>query len=272
MADGPCNSARSIIAGKAVISNRGANRFGMTAFLRNWKNDATLMQFCYTVTAGGEVVVQILIVEDEKPISELLRLSLTKAGYQCACVYDGMAAADVLEKQTFDLILLDVMLPGADGFALMEYIQPLNIPVIFLTAKNAVQDRVKGLRMGAEDYIVKPFAVLELLARVEGVLRRHGKLQTVLQIGGLEINTLSMQVTRAGKDIPLTKKEYDILLLFAQNPGIVLNKTTIYERVWGGEYPESTRTVELHVQRMKKKVGWEEQIKLVYSIGYRLEV
>ncbi len=217
-------------------------------------------------------MVRILIVEDEKPISELLRLSLTKAGYHCSCVYDGVEAANILEKQSFELILLDVMLPGIDGFSLMEYIRGLGIPVIFLTAKNAVADRVKGLRMGAEDYIVKPFEILELLARVDGVLRRHGNLESTLFIGGLQINTLSMQVTKDGEEITLTKKEYDLLLLFAQNPNIVLYKNTIYERVWGGEYPETTRTVELHVQRMKKKVGWNDLVKPVFSIGYRLEV
>ena len=163
------------------------------------------------------------------------------------------------------------MLPGIDGFELMDYIRATEIPVIFLTAKNAVADRVKGLRMGAEDYIIKPFDVLELLARVDGVLRRHGKLQTVINIGGLEINTLSMQVSRDGTEIFLTRKEYELLLLFARNPGVVLTKTTIYERVWGGEYPDHTRTVELHIQRMKKKAGWEEQIKPVYGMGYRLE-
>lgn len=217
-------------------------------------------------------MIHILIVEDEKPISELLRISLTKAGYHCTCVYDGMQAANVVERETFDLILLDIMLPEVSGFELMEYIRGIGTPVIFLTAKNSVNDRVKGLRMGAEDYIVKPFEILELLARVEGVLRRHGKMQTVIDIAGVEINTLSMQVTRDGVEIPLTKKEYDILLLFARNPNIVLYKNTIYERVWGGEYPESTRTVELHIQRMKKKVGWDTRLKPVYSIGYRLEV
>lgn len=214
----------------------------------------------------------ILIVEDEKPISDLLKLSLTGSGYQCTCVYDGTTAADLIDAEAFDLILLDVMLPGLNGFELMDYIRDLGIPVIFLTAKNAVNDRVKGLRMGAEDYVIKPFEIMELLARVEGVLRRHGKLQTVITIGGLEINTLSMQVTRDGVPVPLTKKEYDILLLFARNPNIVLYKSTIYQQVWGGEYPESTRTVELHVQRMKKKVGWNDRLKPVYSVGYRLEV
>lgn len=217
-------------------------------------------------------MIHILIVEDEKPISQLLRLSLTKAGYHCTCVLDGLTAANKIETEIYDLILLDIMLPGIDGFELMEYIRSIGTPVIFLTAKNSLNDRVKGLRMGAEDYIVKPFEVLELLARVEGILRRHGKLETTISIGGLEINTLAMTVYNDGEEIVLTKKEYDILLLFARNPGIVLYKSTIYERVWGGEYPENTRTVELHIQRMKKKVGWNDRLKPAYTIGYRLEV
>lgn len=217
-------------------------------------------------------MIRILAVDDERPIAELLRLSLQRAGYQCVCAYDGLQAADLIEKESFDLILLDIMLPGIDGFELMDYIRTTGTPVIFLTAKNAVNDRVKGLRMGAEDYMVKPFDVLELLARVDGVLRRHGKLQTELRAGDITVNTLSMQVTKNGVMIPLTRKEYEVLLLFAQNPGIVLSKNTIYERVWGGEYPESTRTVELHIQRMKKKLGWDSQIVPVYGIGYRLEV
>ena len=216
-------------------------------------------------------MIRILAVDDERPIAELLRLSLTRAGYECVTAYDGIAAANLIEKESFDLILLDIMLPGIDGFELMEYIRSTGIPVIFLTAKNAVSDRVKGLRMGAEDYMVKPFDILELMARVEGVLRRHGKLQTSIQIGDLHINTLSMQVTRGTEEVLLTRKEYELLLLFARNVGVVLSKTTIYERVWGGEYPENTRTVELHIQRMKKKVGWDDRIKPVYGMGYRLE-
>lgn len=216
-------------------------------------------------------MIRILAVDDERPIAELLRLSLTRAGYECVTAYDGIAAANLIEKESFDLILLDIMLPGIDGFELMEYIRSTGIPVIFLTAKNAVSDRVKGLRMGAEDYIVKPFDILELMARVEGVLRRHGKLQTSIQIGDLHINTLSMQVTRGTEEVLLTRKEYELLLLFARNVGVVLSKTTIYERVWGGEYPDNTRTVELHIQRMKKKLGWDEKLRPVYGIGYRLE-
>ena len=217
-------------------------------------------------------MIRILAVDDEKPITELLRLSMKRAGYECICAHDGIRAADLIEKESFDLILLDIMLPGIDGFELMEYIRTTGIPVIFLTAKNAVEDRVRGLRLGAEDYVVKPFDILELLARVEGVLRRHGKLQTILQIGDLQFNTLSMQVFQKDQEIPLTRKEYELALLFAQNRGMVLSKTTIYERIWGGEYPDHTRTVELHIQRMKKKLGWTDRIRPVFGIGYRLEV
>ena len=217
-------------------------------------------------------MIRILIAEDEAPIANLLKLSLSRSGYQCQWAQDGITAADMLDSQSFDLVLLDVMLPGADGFELMEYIRPLGIPVIFVTAKNAVEDRVKGLRMGAEDYLVKPFAIDELLARVENVLRRHKKLDATLEIGGLVIDTLSMTVTRDGKPITLTNKEYELLLLFARNPDIALYRETIYDRVWGGIFPEESRTVDLHVQRLRKKVGWERCLTAVYKVGYRLEV
>lgn len=217
-------------------------------------------------------MIQILIVDDEKPICDLIQMSLTRAGYHCTCVYDGLAAADILERNVFDLILLDVMLPNADGFELMEYIRPLGIPVIFLTARGSVDDRVRGLRMGAEDYIVKPFEVLELLARVDVVLRRYQKTSGVLEIGGLTIDTRAMLVSRGDEIIPLTKKEYDLLLLFARNPGIALYRETIYERVWHEDFPYGSKTVDLHIQRLRKKVGWEDRLVAVNKVGYRLTV
>lgn len=216
-------------------------------------------------------MIRILIVEDEKPISDLIRLSLTKAGYTCECAFDGMTAANLLEKNSYDLALLDVMLPHVDGFELLEYVKPLNIPVIFITAKNSVDDRVKGLRMGAEDYIVKPFEVLELLARVDVVLRRYNKTARILSIAGLEIDTQAMIVRRNEEEIALTKKEYDLLLLFARNPGVALYRETIYERVWAEEYPYGSKTVDLHIQRLRKKVGWEDRLLAVNKVGYRLE-
>ena len=216
-------------------------------------------------------MVRILIVDDERPIANLIKMSLTKAGYACTCVYDGLAAADILEQETFDLILLDIMLPGATGFELMDYIRPLGVPVIFLTAKSDIADRVHGLKIGAEDYIVKPFEIVELLARVEVVLRRYNKLASVIEIAGLSIDTRSMRVTRDGEDIPLTNKEYNLLLLFARNPGAALYRETIYERVWGGDYNVGSRTVDLHIQRLRKKVGWEDKLVSVHKVGYRLE-
>ena len=213
----------------------------------------------------------ILIVDDNEQIVQILAQYVKAEGWPCLTARSGEEALSLFDAAAPSLILLDIMLPGIDGFELMDYIRSTGIPVIFLTAKNAVADRVKGLRMGAEDYMVKPFDIQELLARVEGVLRRHGKLQTVLTVGDLTINTLSMQVTRSGEEIILTRKEYELLLLFARNIGVVLSKTTIYERVWGGEYPDNTRTVELHIQRMKKRLGWDDRLKPVYGMGYRLE-
>ena len=126
--------------------------------------------------------------------------------------------------------------------------------------------------MGAEDYIVKPFEVLELLARVDVVLRRYNKTDAVIEIGGLRIDTRAMQVWRGTEEIALTHKEYDLLLFFARNPGTALNRETIYEHVWGGEYSYGSKTVDLHIQRLRKKVGWENRLLAVNKVGYRLEV
>lgn len=217
-------------------------------------------------------MINILVVEDEKPISTLIKMSLAKSGYTCTCVYDGLAAADAVEKNPYDLVLLDIMLPGASGYDVLEYIKPLKIPVIFITAKNTLSDKVMGLKMGAEDYIVKPFEVVELLARVEVVLRRYNKLNTIINVGDLTIDTFAMNVTKNGVEIPLTNKEYELLLLFAQNPGVALYRETIYERIWGGDYPCDSRTVALHVQRMRKKLGLEDNLKTINKVGYRLEL
>ena len=214
---------------------------------------------------------RILIVEDEKPISNLIRVSLKRAGYSCDCAYDGSEALNYIENRSYDLILLDVMLPQIDGFSLMEYIHPMGIPVIFITAMNAVSDRVKGLRMGADDYIIKPFEILELLARVEVVLRRYNKTTELIEIGGIVIDTVAMTVLRNDTEVNLTKKEYDLLLLFARNPNVALYRETIYERVWNEDFPYGSKTVDLHIQRLRKKVGWEKILKAVNKVGYRLE-
>lgn len=218
-------------------------------------------------------MVNILIVEDEKPISDLIKLSLKGAGYFCSCVYDGETAADMIEENRYDLILLDIMIPYIDGFELLEYVKPFDIPVIFITAMNSIDDRVKGLKMGAEDYIVKPFEVVELLARVEVVLRRFHKTSDIIQINDkLTINLKQHVVRYDGQEVALTPKEYDLLVLFAQNPNVALYRETIYERVWGGNLEYTSKTVDLHVQRLRRKAHLEDMIKAVNKVGYRLEM
>ena len=217
-------------------------------------------------------MIRILIVEDERPIANLIDWNLTSYGYSCQKVYDGLAAADLILENSYDLILLDIMLLGVDGYSLLEQIKPTGTPVIFLTAKGSVADRVQGLRAGADDYLVKPFEIVELLARVETVLRRVGKSKDRIQIGDVIIDESSMQVTKAGAPVALTKKEFDLLLLFARNQNMALFRESIYERVWEAEYTGDSRTVDLHVQRLRKKLGWQNQLTAVYKVGYRLEV
>lgn len=216
---------------------------------------------------------KILIAEDEAPIANLIRSALEDAGYPCTWAADGAAAADLLDTTPFDLVLLDIMLPKADGYEVLEYCKSLETPVIFLTAKGTVQDRVKGLRLGAEDYITKPFELMELLARVETVLRRCGKTGRVLSLPpDIEIDTAARLVRRNGVPVALTAKEYELLLLFVQNKNIALYRDRLYERVWGEEYMGDSRTVDLHIQRMRKKLGLEKRLVAVYKVGYRLEV
>ena len=215
---------------------------------------------------------RILVVEDEKSINDLIEMNLTEAGYICECAYDGLQAADILERESFDLVLLDIMLPEVNGYELLDFIKPMGIPVIFITAKGSMEDKVRGLRLGADDYLVKPFEIVELLARVEAVLRRAGKTQYEIEVDDLTIDTRSHTVLRGSKPIQLTAKEFELLLLFIQNKNIALFRETIYERIWGGEYMGDSRTVDLHVQRLRKKLHWEDKIKTIYKVGYRLEI
>lgn len=215
---------------------------------------------------------RILIAEDEASIANLIRTVLVDAGYRCVWAPDGTQAADLLEKESFDLALLDIMLPGVDGYELLDYCKALEVPVIFLTALGSVEDRVRGLRSGAEDYLSKPFALPELLARVETVLRRCGKAERLLTLApDLEIDPAARIVRKNGVPVALTAKEFDLLLLFVQNRNIVLGRDRIFERVWNEEYLGDSRTVDLHVQRMRKKLGLEDRLVAVYKVGYRLE-
>lgn len=215
-------------------------------------------------------MIKILIAEDEQPIADLLTMNLERAGYTCVWASDGLSAIEKLEQETFDLALLDVMMPGADGYDVLNYMKPLNIPAIFITAKDSVADRVCGLHQGADDYITKPFEIVEMLARVESVLRRYNKSASHFSFNGVEVDLPSRTVTKNGQPVSLTMKEFDLLVLFLQNKNIALFRETLYRRVWGGDYTGEGRTVDLHVQRLRKKLGWEDHIVAVYKVGYRL--
>ena len=216
-------------------------------------------------------MIKILIAEDEEPIANLIKMNLRRAGYNCVWAADGETAADYMETEKPDLVLLDVMLPGINGYELMDYAKTLELPVIFLTALGTTENKVKGLKMGADDYLTKPFEIVELLARVEAVLRRYHKTENVMEVFDIVIDTASRAVTRNGEQIPLTMKEFDLLLLLVRNRNIALYRETIYETVWGGEYVGQSRTVDLHIQRLKKKLNWDNEISAVYKVGYRLE-
>lgn len=214
---------------------------------------------------------KILIVEDEEAISNLIRVNLTAEGYDCTCAYDGEAGADYIERENFDLILLDIMLPKINGYELLEYVKTIGTPVIFLTAKGSLNDRIKGLKLGADDYIVKPFQIGELKARVEALLRRYGKINSKLYFLDVEIDPVSRLVYKAGKPVDLTIKEFDLLVELVQNQNVALYRDRLYEKVWGEAFMGDTRTLDSHIQRLRRKLSWENHIKTVFRIGYRLE-
>lgn len=217
-------------------------------------------------------MIRILIVEDQAAIRELIAISLSRMGHDCAVAPNGEIAADLIEKNTYDLILLDIMLPEIDGYELIKYIEPTATPVIFITAKGSLKDRVKGLHMGADDYIVKPFETEELIARVESVLRRAGKGKTLLEIDHVKIDIIQRTVKKHEHPVLLTAKEFDLLVMLAQNKNRVLYRERLYEKVWNEEWQGNTRTIDLHIQRLRKKLDWADKIQTVYKLGYRLEV
>ena len=214
--------------------------------------------------------MKILVVEDEAAIRDLISINLSLVGYEVFTAEDGLEAKNFLDNTKVDLILLDVMIPEIDGFSLIEKIKKYNIPIIFVTAKESVLDRVKCLRLGAEDYIIKPFETIELLARIEVVLRRYNKDDSI-KFKNIEVDTKQRIVKVKDKEVYLTAKEYDLLILFLQNKNMALSREQILDRVWGFEYEGETRTVDIHVQRIREKLGLKNSIKTVFKVGYRLE-
>ena len=200
-----------------------------------------------------------------------MQLGLIGAGNSAEYVLNGREAADKIEVFDYDLILLDIMIPEIDGYELMEYIYTINIPVIFITAKGSLQDKIKGLRMGADDYIVKPFELDEVVARVESVLRRYGKSNSRIFFNDIEVNTNGRTVIKAGREVVLTPKEYELLLILIQNKDVLMYREELFEKVWQREFTGDSRTLDLHIQRLRKKLNDKELIKSVYGIGYMVK-
>ena len=215
---------------------------------------------------------KVLIVDDEEKIREIVKMNLELAGYECYEAEDGEKAIRMLDETTPDIALLDIMMPKMDGYQISEEFVKREIPIIFLTAKENVTDKVKGLKLGAEDYIVKPFEALELLARIEVVLRRNGKKDQVFKYKNVQVDFQKREVLCGNKTIELTSKEFNLLEVLIKNKNFALSREKLLEKAWGYDYFGDTRTVDIHVQRLRKKLDWEDVIVTVYKYGYRLEV
>ena len=218
--------------------------------------------------------MKILVVEDEPTLNKIIAKRLKIEAYSVDCAFNGKEALDYLDAAEYDLLIVDIMMPEMDGLTLVKKLRDggSRVPVLFLTALDSTQDKVTGLDSGGDDYLVKPFDVVELLARVEVVLRRFHKTGAQLSAGDVVVDMDARMVTKAGMPVVLTNKEYGLLVLFIQNKNIALFKENLYEKVWGEEYDGDSRTLELHVQRLRKKMGWERQLVAVYKVGYRLEI
>lgn len=215
----------------------------------------------------------ILVIEDEEAINDLICMNLEVTGYQVTSFFGGEEVSKSLpENHAYACALVDVMLPGKDGFTLLPELKKYGIPVIFLTARGEVQNKVRGLKEGAEDYIVKPFEMLELLVRIEKVLERNGKNDHLICIYDVEIDTEKHTVKKAGQEVYLKPMEYECLLMFVQHKNKALTRGQILGALWGMEFEGETRTVDAHVGRIRKKLDWGNVIKTIPTIGYRLEV
>lgn len=215
---------------------------------------------------------RILIVEDDADISDVVAMNLQYSGYDFVAIDDGEKASALLEQDdAFDLAILDIMLPGLDGFALQELMQKRRIPVLFLTAKTDVLSKIKGLRDGAEDYLVKPFEVLELLVRIEKILARTGKLNQTLRYRTITIDQTTRTITLGTKTVDLQPIEYDLLVVLIRHKNCTLSRERLLSEIWGFDYPGATRTVDTHISSLRRKLNLSDAIVSVPKIGYRLK-
>ncbi|MGI6200881.1 MAG: response regulator transcription factor [Christensenellales bacterium] len=216
-------------------------------------------------------MLRICVVEDDPNIARMIAAVLSMGGYDSRLIDNGADAVAAVSQGGFDLVLLDVMLPDMDGFEVMARIAPLEIPVIFLTARQEVSDKVRGLHLGADDYIVKPFEAMELLARVEVVLRRAHRGAQILQMHGVCVDIAQHSVRYQGQEVSLTPKEFDMLVFFLQNPNIALTRERLLSAVWGYGFEGESRTVDIHVQRLRKKLHLQDKLVTIPKLGYRME-
>lgn len=215
---------------------------------------------------------KVLIVDDEANIREIIKMNLELAGYECYEAEDGEKAVQLLNKIVPDIALLDIMMPNKDGFQISEEFVKRDIPIIFLTAKSNLTDKVKGLKLGADDYIVKPFEAMELLARIEVVLRRKGKEDNIFKYKNVEIDLSKREVLVDSTPVELTAQEFTLLEVLIKNKNLALSRDALLEKAWGYDYYGDTRTVDIHIQRLRKKLDWDDVIVTVYKYGYRLEI
>jgi len=217
-------------------------------------------------------MAKILIIEDEKAINDLILMNLNLVGYECRQAFDGKEAVAALKDEKADLVLLDIMIPYIDGFTLLEQNLFQGIPVILVTARDSMTDKVKGLKLGADDYIVKPFEAVELLARVEAVLRRVKPARKVFSIDDTLIYLGEHMVTVNGKQVELTNREFELLEVLINNRNLALSRDKLLDLAWGHDYFGDARTVDVHITKLRKKLHLENHIKTIYKFGYRLEV
>lgn len=215
-------------------------------------------------------MANILIVEDDLAIRELIKRNLQMVGHTCRMVAEGDKVIDVIEQEHFDIVILDVMLPGASGFEVIQGLK--NTPVIFVTAKGNLEDKLKGLSLGAEDYIVKPFEILELIARVNVVLKRYGSNDAMVTIGDVKIDMKQHIASRAGVIVNLTPQEFRLLEVLIHNKNLALSREQLLNLAWDYDYEGESKTVDVHIRKLRQKLGLEEYIKTVSKIGYRLEL
>ncbi len=216
-------------------------------------------------------MIDILIVEDEMHISKMIEATLSIGGYRGHICGNGKEAVQRILEEKFDLILLDVIFPDMDGFQVIEEIRCREVPVIFLTAMQEVSDKVKGLKLGAEDYIVKPFEAVELLARIEVVLRRTHRNNNILNYKYITIDIDKHIVKKSGEIINLTPKEFEILVFFIQHVDIAITRERLLAAVWGYEFIGESRTIDIHVQHVRKKMDLNDKLITIPKLGYRLE-